>query len=233
MTSASQKDASHSAPAKSGPNVVRIVLFVILGYMVFALAYDFLYVRKQHEAKFQELQKLVAQETARNVEDQTKNPTGPEKVAELIGFAPVNGLEQPDGKSYFKETYRWRSAVLVRNYDIDVYYKSRNGKPHLHAAAHTAEEQENAIPTEPVIIKPGKTPPPTEEELKAQEEADKKSDDKPADDQPADDQPADDKPADDTPADEKPADDADAPTSDEEKPADADTPPDEEKPADE
>ena len=62
-----------AAPAPGGMNAIRIVLFVALAYMVFALGYDYGYVFSAHQAKFEAIQKLVEKETSRSAEDREKN----------------------------------------------------------------------------------------------------------------------------------------------------------------
>lgn len=162
MTSVPQKSPSPQAntPAPSS-NILRIVLFLVLGYMVFALAYDYLYVFKTHEAKFQELTKMVETETSRSADDRKeKGPLGPKAVQEMMGFGPASPLEKKEHYSHERYTFRRGLPFMTRN--IDVFYKQYQGdsEPGIYSVAHTEQDLETATPTGPV-------PPNTDPEVEA------------------------------------------------------------------
>lgn len=151
MTSVPQKNSSNQAkPASSTDTIIRVVLFLVLGYMVFALAYDFLYVFKTHEAKFQELSALVEKETARSADERKKGAIGPKDVQETMGFAPSVPLE--DKGHYHHERYTFHRALPFMTRDIDVFYKKYQGdiEPGIYSVAHSEEEAKQAEPTKAV-----------------------------------------------------------------------------------
>lgn len=201
MTSVPQKDTPHKpAPSNPASTVLRVILFAILAYMVFALAYDYLYVFPTHEKKFQALSDLIQEETSRSADARKEEgPNGPEKVQEIMGFAPAVPLE--DMGHYSHERYTFRRALPWMTRNIDVYYKQYQGDstPGIHSVAHSEEDIPEAIPNPPVQ--------PSELEAEPAEEGDeKKSDDEVSDVTPDDAKKApaeetDDKPAPETPAD--------------------------------
>jgi hypothetical protein len=124
MTSAYDKPAATAAPSGSpAALIIRVILFALLGYMIFALAYDYMYVFPTHTAKMEEMMALVETETARSADDRKANgPNGPAKVQEIMGFGPSNGLE--DMGHYKKETYVYHRGLPFMTRWIDVFYKA-------------------------------------------------------------------------------------------------------------
>src|SRR5688500_16652446 len=57
MSSPQTNASKPTTPPNPAQTVVRIILFAILAYMIFALAYDYGYVFPTHEAKAEELRK--------------------------------------------------------------------------------------------------------------------------------------------------------------------------------
>lgn len=192
MTTAPQKNAPNPpAPAASQTAlIVRVVLFVILGYLLFALAYDNMYMYKAHQEGFEKMQALVDAEAARSAEDIAKNgPTSPAKVQETLGFAPAVPLT--DHGHYQEEVYKYRSGLLFRTRDLYVFYKGKD-KPGVVSVASNEEDRATVTPSK--AVEPN--------EKAAAGEA-------PAGEAPAGETPAaEEKPADEKPAEEKPADDA-------------------------
>lgn len=179
MTSVPQQNApNRPKPASQTDTIIRIVLFAILGYMIFALAYDYLYVFKTHEAKFQELTKLVEQETSRSADDRKeKGPTGPKQVQEVMGFAPSVPLE--DKGHYSHERYTYRRGLLVLTRDIDVFYKKYHGdtEPGIYSVAHTKEDLESATPAGAVQPNEDAATEPTTDDKKGETKTDDKKTD--------------------------------------------------------
>lgn len=192
MTTAPQKNAPNPpAPAANQTAlIVRVVLFVILGYLLFALAYDNMYMYKAHQEGFEKMQALVDAEAARSAEDIAKNgPTSPAKVQETLGFAPAVPLT--DHGHYQEEVYKYRSGLLFRTRDLYVFYKGKD-KPGVVSVASNEEDRATVTPSK--AVEPN--------EKAAAGEA-------PAGEAPAGETPAaEEKPADEKPAEEKPADDA-------------------------
>ena len=205
MTSVPKNPAPQAKkPASQTDTIIRVVLFLVLGYMLFALAYDYLYVFKTHDAKFQELTKMVESETSRSADDRKeKGPIGPKDVQEAMGFAPSVAEEK---EHYTHERYTYHRALPFMTRDIDVFYKQYQGdsEPGIYSVAHTKEDLETATPTGPVppntdaatetpaeeVSKSSESPKtetegekktePTEETTPAPTTEDKKSDDAPA-----------------------------------------------------
>jgi hypothetical protein len=151
MTSASQRPVQPAAPPNSSATIVRIVLFTILGYMIFCLAYDYGYVFKTHEAKFEELQTVIGSEVARSATDRTeKGPTGPKEVQEIMGFTPSVPLEQKG--HYFQEEYTYHRGLPFLTRSIYVFYKQYPGDatPGIVGVAKTEKDLEETIPKAPV-----------------------------------------------------------------------------------
>ena len=153
MTSAPQKNSPNAPAAKNGSaTIVRIILFVILAYMIFALVYDYMYVFPEHEAAYQRVEKLVEQETARSADDRKKNgPIGPTEVQEAIGFPPAIALQEIDEHNNKRELYVFRRGLPWMTRYIDVYYtgyKSDSG-PAIYGVAKTEEDLVNAKPQGP------------------------------------------------------------------------------------
>ena len=151
MTSVPKNPAPQAKkPASQTDTIIRVVLFLVLGYMLFALAYDYLYVFKTHDAKFQELTKMVEKETSRSADDRKeKGPIGPKDVQEAMGFAPGVAEEK---EHYTHERYTYHRALPFMTRDIDVFYKQYQGdsEPGIYSVAHTKEDLETATPTGPV-----------------------------------------------------------------------------------
>jgi hypothetical protein len=124
--------------------VTRTVLFTVLAYMLFALAYDYLYLLPTHERKFNGLLTalsegkplLPAEQTARGGKSAT-----PADVAAYMGFKPLVPLKLDESSGYFVELYRYRSAIFVREYDIEVYYTGKPDRLTAIMVAHMPEER--------------------------------------------------------------------------------------------
>ncbi len=152
MSSPQTNASKPKTPASPAQTVVRIILFAILAYMIFALAYDYGYVFPTHEAKAEELRKLVDAEVARSATDRRdKGPAGPEQVQEIMGFEPSVPLEKKD--QHFHERYTYRRALPWLSRTIDVYYKQYEGdsRPGIVSVAHTEEDIEETEPKGPVV----------------------------------------------------------------------------------
>jgi hypothetical protein len=151
MTSASQHPVQPAAPPNSSATIIRILLFVVLGYMIFCLAYDYLYVFKTHKEKFEELQVVIGNEVARSATDRTdKGPVGPQEVQEIMGFAPAVPLEEKG--HYFHERYVYHRGLPFLTRNVDVYYKQFPGDktPGIVGVAYAEEDVEETIPKAPV-----------------------------------------------------------------------------------
>lgn len=190
MSTAPAQSAS-TKPQSSGGNTLRIILFVILGYMLVALAYDYMYVFKAHEEKTKAVQELVDKENTRPIEERLKNgPIGPKEVLEVMGFAPT---VVADDENLLHERYTYHRGVPVMVREIDVFYTGPKEARAIVSVANNAEDREIAKPTA------GSTPPTPEELNKAAtaeggEKTETPSNEKPADEKPADEKPADEKP---------------------------------------
>ncbi|HTN76790.1 MAG TPA: hypothetical protein VL096_16135 [Pirellulaceae bacterium] len=161
MSSVSKKPVEATPQPDSSKLVVRIVLFALLGYMIFAYAYDRAYLVPKHEETFGAVQKLIEKETSRSATDrEEKGATSNKEVMEVIGFAPSVPLHVGEEGHYLHEKYTFRRPTLFQTYDIDVFYKGTKEKPELHTVSHTAEEYVESKPHGPVV--PGKVEP-TEE----------------------------------------------------------------------
>jgi hypothetical protein len=204
--------------------ILRVVLFGILAYMIFALAYDYLYVFPTHEAKYKELMAKVEEETKRSAESNVEQPesTGPKQVAEIVGFNS-GGLQ--DGGHYQYERFSYRRGLPWMTRYLEVYYKGPKDAPFIYSVAHADDEIEEARPKPPVV--PSELPegtPDGEEDEKEMEENDKKKgitppeeEPKPTEEEPkpTEEEPKPAEPATEDPKTEEPKD--DAPTTDEPK----------------
>ena len=191
MTTAPQTNASNRpAPAVNQTAlIVRVVLFLILGYLLFALAYDNMYMYKAHQEGFEKLQGVVDAEAARSAEDIAKNgPTSPAKVQETLGFAPSVPLT--DHEHYQEEIYKYRSGLLFRTRDLYVFYKGKD-KPGIVSVASNEEDRVTVTPSKAVA--PGEAAPAGGEkaapagEAPAGEATEKPAEEKPAEEKPAED----------------------------------------------
>lgn len=199
-------------PASSGAMILRVVLFGILAYMIFALAYDYLYVFPTHEAKYQELMAKVEEETKRSAEASVDQPesTGPKQVAEIVGFNS-SGLQ--DGGHYQYERFSYRRGLPWMTRYLEVYYKGPKDAPFIYSVAHADDEIEEARPKPPVV--PSELPegtPDGDEDEKEMEENDKKKGITPPEEEP---KPTEEEPKPTEPATEEPA--TDEPKADSEK----------------
>ena len=204
---------------------MRVLLFGVLAYMIFALAYDYLYVFPTHDAKYKEVMALVEAETKRSAEAADKDgATGPEEVAEVVGFGS-GGIQ--DGGHYMYERFTYRRGLPWMNRFLEVYYKGPQDDLRLVGVAHSDEDILEDTPKPPVVpseLPEGTPDDPPEEEVKGYKKAteepadDKKTTEEPADDKKTTEEPADDKKTDDAQPDENKTD--DKKSNDSEPPAD-------------
>lgn len=154
MTSASSQTPSpkEKSPAQ-GNNLLRVVLFLVLGYLILAMAYDFLYVFKTHKETFKALEQKITDEATRSADDvKAKGPFGPQEVQEFIGFAPSVPLEEKG--HYAHERYSYRRGLLFQTLNLDVYYKKIGDKLAVTSVAHTDEDIAEATPQPPAVPGP-------------------------------------------------------------------------------
>lgn len=154
MTSASSQTPSpkEKSPAQ-GNNLLRVVLFLVLGYLILAMAYDFLYVFKTHKETFKALEQKITDEATRSADDvKAKGPFGPKEVQDFIGFAPSVPLEEKG--HYAHERYTYRRGLLFQTLNLDVYYKKIGDKFAVTSVAHTDEDIAEATPQPPAVPGP-------------------------------------------------------------------------------
>ena len=130
-----------SLPTKSNrPNRLRTVLFTILALMVVAVAYDFLYARKQQQAAAARLDKLMSVSASGEIE--SAEPHTQDEVRKTVGRPPS---EQIEDRHYLLETYRWRSGLPWRTHDIHVAY-TRNEPPALYSVFVGRPPEDHELP---------------------------------------------------------------------------------------
>ena len=140
-----------AAPAETS-SPLRIVLFVILGVMIVALAYDYLYARKQpDEIAMMVLPQIDTTSAVSNVD-----PRSMDEVIELVGREPEEKIE---GTNYWQIKYSWRAGLPWKTYDLylvftkgdpPIYYSHSVGGEPVDYPAQTisesmSEEEREAI----------------------------------------------------------------------------------------
>ena len=105
---------------------MRTALFVILGIMVLALAYDFLWARRQQSAAAEQVQALMDAPPPAGQAVIKAEPITHEQVIAAVGCDPA---EESEGNTYYLERFSWRSGLPWRTHDLYVIYTK--GKPRL------------------------------------------------------------------------------------------------------
>lgn len=137
--------AEETVVAKKNPWPLRIVLFVILALMIFALFRD-RSANEQYLAAWERIDKLQEEKNAKPGE----LTTGPEAVREAMqGRASVSGTPEPVDH-YFREIYQWRRGLLVNRYFIYVLYQKTKDGPRLYAAFQGREPEADELPSKPL-----------------------------------------------------------------------------------
>lgn len=181
-----EQDSSSQTPAPEGASSpLRMVLFVVLGVMIVALAYDYLYARKQPDTVATALLPQIDPTTpVSNVDPKTMN-----EVVAIVGRQPERKIE---GSNYWQITYCWRAGLPWKTHDLHVvftkgnppiYYSHSVGSEMIDYPAETvsdsmSEEDRQAIydavrrmTGEVAPGSQGHGPPPTSEDEAAEESA--------------------------------------------------------------
>lgn len=142
--STDQPDEQNVSPEASAyestSSPLRTVLFVVLGIMIVALAYDYLYARKQPEAVATEILPQIDMTTSvSNVDPKTMD-----EVIEIVGREPAEKIE---GSNYWQITYRWRAGLPWKTYDLNVVFTK--GDPPIYYS-HSVGNEQIDYPTESI-----------------------------------------------------------------------------------
>jgi hypothetical protein len=120
---ASDADAQTSSP-------LRVALFAILAVMLLALAYDYLWARRQLSDADKAIQALLAPaDTGATVT--SAEPSTISDVQKAIGRAPS---EETEGQTYLLEKYSWRAGLPWKTHDLYVVY-TKSKPPMLHCVS--------------------------------------------------------------------------------------------------
>ncbi len=147
--------ASHGGSPDSLRKNVRIALFALLGVLVIAIAYDYLYARPAVDKAYD---KIAALNNDMNVSAGAKVLKS-DDIHAALGRQPTTVLKEDP---FTIEVYQWRAGLPWRTYDYYVVYV---GQKELAFSTHFKNERmpmENLAP--PVEWKEGidVVPPPTE-----------------------------------------------------------------------
>lgn len=127
------------------PNLLRIVLFSILGVMVLAAAYEYGIVRRSYKSAEKSIDDMIEK---LGMAEAGKAPT-PQDVQTAIGKKPVAGTE--DKGEYFQEHYQWRSWRPWLTYDIYVVY-DHSDPPQLYNTTRPEPPTSGDVPGKPVVV---------------------------------------------------------------------------------
>ena len=115
-----------TAPPEGTP-LLRKVLFAILGVLIVAFAYDFLYARKAHKNAVGKIDELIAPPDGSEM-IVSAEPFTQEQIRREIGREPADEIIKD---SCLVETYRWRSGLPWRSHDLYVIYTNTD-PPRFH-----------------------------------------------------------------------------------------------------
>ncbi len=126
---ASQQTPASTSELKSSP--LRTVLFVILGVMIVALAYDYLYARQQPNAVATKiLPQIDATSAVSNVD-----PKSMDEVIEIVGRDPIEKTEE---SNYWRIKYSWRAGLPWKTYDLYIVFTK--GDPPIYFSHSVGDE---------------------------------------------------------------------------------------------
>jgi hypothetical protein len=124
---APREGAAPVSDSASGTSLLRMLLFGVLGLLVLALGYDYLWARKQHQEAVAVIESLIADPSAAQVVSEAE-PITAERIETAINRQPT---EKSDGATYELHRYSWRSGLPWRTHNIYVIYakgKSAGGE---------------------------------------------------------------------------------------------------------
>lgn len=122
--------------SKKGGGPLRVILFVLLAVML-GLGLLEIYSRTASSAAFKKVEEWVD-------DADRKGKATPEKVHELLGRKPDNGLE--DMGEYYQEVYSWRRGRLYDTNFVKILYKKDGEHATLYEVVKNVDPKDGDIP---------------------------------------------------------------------------------------
>lgn len=117
MSDGSQEQQEVPSAAETASSPFRGVLFLILAVMVVALAYDYMWARKQPDLAASRVVARIQPDASATISDVT--PPTMKEVEQLVEGTPAERFEGPN---YWQLKYSWRAGLPWKTHDLYVVF---------------------------------------------------------------------------------------------------------------